>query len=509
VQQELSRSDVRRSRRIAIQSIVALSVASLCWAFSSPPRSTPDEILHIANIWCAEESDGGACISKEVKSNEEIFGTFGYSPDSCFWRQPAIPASCSSAGNEGTFLLLQEGSYYESGFQRVMHRFVGSNGPLSVLRMKMFNALLFAAIAAYLMLFAPTKISRSWLAATAVTVAPLSIWLITSINPSGWGIIGLGALWPYTIWFIGQRFDKGYLVEGTSIRLVTPLLLALLIFLATQARSDVKLFAVVALATLAAFEVAYRKIRIRSQRAKRFTLVGLITFATMLVLLALTRGFLGYRFRTELTPLNPDGPSVRVWFTNWLTYFPAVFLDAYGKSGLGENEIAIPELAAISSVLVLGGVILFASIRGSLMQLTSAVFLGLAFVSILWFASIELDLYNVPGRYVMPLFPVIVGTYIYYSQSALQLFDILRLRQIAIGLLGVANALGLYAVVERYSAGSSAGLRVIPVRFDEWWWDFLPIGPNAVVILGSVSWVVFLVYAFRFLDERKLREAAS
>ena len=132
--------------------------------------------------------------------------------------------------------------------------------------------------------------------------------------------------------------------------------------------------------------------------------------------------------------------------------------------------------------------------------------LCLAFVAILWFASIELDLYNVPGRYVMPLFSVIVGTYIYYSRSEVQFFDVLRLRHIAIGMLGIANVLGLYAVVERYAAGSSAGLRVIPVRFDEWWWDFLPIGPNGVVIIGSVSWVVFLVYAFRLLDQRKLQE---
>jgi len=388
----------------------------------------------------------------------------------------------------------------------VMHRFVGSDGSLSVLRMKIFNALMFTAFATYLISRAPLKISRSWLAATAVTVSPFSIWLIASINPSGWGILGLAALWPYTIWFINQIFHKKSDFQSRADRFVVPLMVALLIFFATQARSDVKLFTVVVLGTLVTFELADKKFRTLISKSRRLVYAAVILFATTFGGLVLSNGFLGYRFRTDLAPLNPNGPSVGVWFTNWLTYLPAVFLDAYGKSGLGENEIAISPLVMISSVLVIGGVLLAASIRGSIMQLTSGVLLCLAFVAILWFASIELDLYNVPGRYVMPLFSVIVGTYIYYSRSEVQFFDVLRLRHIAIGMLGIANVLGLYAVVERYAAGSSAGLRVIPVRFDEWWWDFLPIGPNGVVIIGSVSWVVFLVYAFRLLDQRKLQE---
>jgi len=182
-------------------------------------------------------------------------------------------------------------------------------------------------------------------------------------------------------------------------------------------------------------------------------------------------------------------------------------LDAYGFGGLGENDIRISILVVVCSLIVLGASLFQASVQVSSRQFVPFSIFGLAVASMLWFASFEMDLYNVPGRYVMPLFPVIVGTYIYYSRSEVQFFDVLRLRHIAIGMLGIANALSLYAVVERYSAGSSAGLRVIPVRFDEWWWDFLPIGPNGVVVLGSVSWVVFLVYAFRFLDQRKLQEA--
>jgi len=180
-----------------------------------------------------------------------------------------------------------------------------------------------------------------------------------------------------------------------------------------------------------------------------------------------------------------------------------VFLDAFGNSGLGEgHEIAVSRLVVLIGVSVVGGAVFFASIEGSAKQIMSLVLLVFTFVCILWFASIEFDLYNVPGRYLLPLLPVIVGTYVNYSRSPVQLFDVPNIRRITIGLLGVAHALGLYAVVERYSSGFSGGIRSIPVRFDEWWWDFMPVGPNGIVILGSIGWIVFLVYSLRATEVR-------
>lgn len=487
--------------------VVGLFVALASWAFSSPPRSTPDEILHIANIWCANSPNGGSCLDKSRNNLSEVIGTFRYSPPSCFLRNPALPANCAGPStNIHSFLLLQEGTYYHQGFQRVMHRFIGGDGAVSILRMKLFNALLFALLATIALLVAPIKLSRSWLVALAITVSPFSIWLIASINPSGWGITGVPMIWILLTTLITQiRELRGRQEVNRLLTAVTISGLLVAVFMSIQARRDTMLFALVVMSTVTLTEVVLVAVRLAT-RGKRLaiSLGGIV--ALVLVGLAAQRGDLPFALRSDLRPLHPDGPTVGVWFTNWITHFPAVFLDAYGASGLGENDIGISKLVMIVSVLLLGSVLMFASQRGSISQLSSLLLLAFAFFAILWFASLELDLYNVPGRYVMPLFPVIVGMYVYYSRSEVQLFDIPRLRYIAIGLLGVANALGLYAVVERYAAGSSAGLRVIPVRFDEWWWDFLPVGPNGVVVLGSVSWVTFLVYAFRFLDEREASE---
>ena len=495
--------------RSLVIAMTGLVVAMAAWSLSSPPLSTPDEILHIANIWCANEADGLECISKEPNEQGAIIGTHSFAVPSCFWRQANIPAHCrENANGTAGFLLLQDGSYYHAGFQKTMNTFISGDGAFSLLRMKLFNSLLFVVLVGVLLCFVSSALAKSTLTALAVTFSPFGIWLVASINPSGWGITGLAMVWAFTVavyhaLLTHRKFDRVSVVPVSIVVIA----LVISVFLATQARRDVMAFTIVVIAVVmtvesirTALDHASERLRLRLRRSR--WIASLI--AAAVVLWGIRYGsLLGFSYRGTLASFNESGPSLSVWLTSWLTHFPAVFLDAYGSSGLGENDIKISQFVSIASLLVLGGVLSYATAKLSWLQLSSFAILGLAFAAIMWFASIELDLYNVPGRYVMPLFPVIVGTYVYYSKSEVQFFDVERTRYVAIGLLGFAHALGLYAVVERYSAGSSGGIRVIPVRFDEWWWEFLPIGPNGVVLLGSAGWVIFLVYAFRYLDERQ------
>jgi len=379
-----------------------------------------------------------------------------------------------------------------------MHEFVSSNGELSVLRMKLFNGALFVLLVTLLLYGAPPKVSRAVITAIAVTFVPLSVSLIASINPSGWGISGVFGVWAsitalLSCWF--KNGEPGFLRQGALL-----FALVLAAALATQARNDGALMAVIVAVVIVVEPIIRMSWRVFG---KRLLVIG---FIVALVLSGLILqgwsdkglSLFGIRFPSRFEPLNPAGPTFDVWLTNWSTHFPAIFLDAFGNSGLGEgHEIVAPRLVVILGVSVLGGVLFFASTVGSSGQLVSLSLLAFAFACILWFATLEFDLYNVPGRYLMPLFPVIVGTYVYYSRSPAQLFDSFKLRRVVIGLLGIAHALGLYTVVERYSSGSSGGVRSIPVRFDEWWWTAMPVGPNGVVIIGSISWVVFLTYALR------------
>lgn len=486
---------------------MSLVVAASCWATSSPPLATPDERVHIPSIWCSPSSSEVDCKDRNFEGESGVsFGNPSYLPNNCYFRAPTVPANCSELPPfSERVAVLREGTYYLAGFQNVLNALITSDGSASVLRMRLFNALVFVVLLSIVIAAAPWRIASTAVTATAVTVSPFSIWLISSPNPSSWAISGVGLGWLGVLWVATNL--RRHRKNNGQVNLPAGVLQATL---ATGLAASARLDALFMFAAVVLIVVTTEVLMNGSLYMRYVTPISSVVFVALAGVFA-SRELMSRR--EALGALRISGASEQppfwTWLTSWMIHFPTVFLDAFGSAGLGENEIRIPSSVIVLSVLVLGAVVSFASERSSCAQLSSLVVLLFSLASMLWFASFEMDLYNVPGRYVMPLFPVIVGTYIYYSKSTLQLFDILRLRQIAISLLGVANALGLYAVVERYSAGSSAGLRVIPVRFDEWWWDFLPIGPNAVVILGSVSWVVFLVYAFRFLDERKLREAAS
>ena len=492
-----------RVRNLVI-AVVALAVTIVCWSLSSPPLSTPDENWHIANIWCARGPDESHCIEKNFAT---ATARYNYAPPMCAHRNALQPARCATPSDTSTIgpLFSPDGNY-PSTYRELMHQFIGSDGALSILRMKLFNGAVFVLILALLLYGTPPKVARSAVTALAVTLIPFSIWLITSINPSGWGISGVFGMWASVSALVHSRFGKSS--EETQSRSQQAALIGVFLLsalLATQARRDVAAMAVVVVLVLIA-EPSIRSWKRLFSGKPLIALATLILVSISLVIRVLENSdfsFFGFRFPTEFRSLNPSGPTFNVWFTSWVTHFPAVFLDAFGNSGLGEgHEIVVSRLVVLIGVLVVGGVLFFASTVKSSGQLASLALLVFAFACILWFASLEFDLYNVPGRYVLPLLPVIVGTYVNYSRSPVQLFDVPNIRRITIGLLGVAHALGLYAVVERYSSGFSGGIRSIPIRFDEWWWDFMPVGPNGIVILGSIGWIVFLVYSLRVTEVR-------
>ena len=495
----------RRDSAARIAVLLSLLTAMFSWSISSPPLATPDERVHLSSIWCSPVSIHQTCVDREFDSQSWVTtGSPRYRPAHCYFRKSFLPASCvESEPYSEQVQVLREGTYYLAGFQNVMNLFVGTNGEVSTFRIRTFNGLLFAVVMLTVFFYGSRQLATSVLYGVALTMVPFALWLIASPNPSSWSITGVFGFWASLVWLVEQFRQRAF--SRSRAQLFRPVFVgSTSLLMAGTSRIDSLIMIGIVLVVTLAID-SQKRLSCRGRTVAVMLMIPLVGISFMKITssVAKRREILG-----DLTPVDlssqPDGWT---WASNWLTHFPAVFLDAYGVQGLGENDIRIPSYVFVTTIFVLGASLAFASIKSSRGQLVTAVLLLFSFVCMLWFASFEMDLYNVPGRYVMPLFPVIVGTYIYYSRSEPQFFDVLRLRHIAIGMLGIANAVSLYAVVERYSAGSSAGLRVIPVRFDEWWWDFLPIGPNGVVVIGSVSWVVFLVYAFRLLDQRKLQEA--
>ena len=60
-------------------------------------------------------------------------------------------------------------------------------------------------------------------------------------------------------------------------------------------------------------------------------------------------------------------------------------------------------------------------------------------------------------------------------------------------LLTVVHALSLHALIETNVDGQSHAVETIHVGSDAWWWAGLPVGPNFVVLIGSIAFTWFLI----------------
>jgi len=248
-----------------------------------------------------------------------------------------------------------------------------------------------------------------------------------------------------------------------------------------------------------------------------FRNTALVDFFSLLIVLILSRNFATFltwcfdNLRVNTVPFNPLGPNFGTWLSSWLMHFWAIPIEAFGSGGLGWREIPMPQFVILSGIGLLGAVIIFASIQMNLQQ----IFVHLActtfmIFNILLIANTELDLFNVTGRHIIPIFPFIVGTWVYFSPSPIQFLEVRNARIIAIVLIAVSNSIALYTTIERYVMGWSGGLRIIRINgLDQWWWSDLPIGPNFVVIIGSICYLGFLANAVTLVPLKSLNSTRT
>jgi hypothetical protein len=205
---------------------------------------------------------------------------------------------------------------------------------------------------------------------------------------------------------------------------------------------------------------------------------------------------------------QPQGwNKTSTWFTHYLIETPWVIIQTLGIEDLGHRlgynqSIRLPGLVWILGIALLGAVLLISIIRCSVEQVVFLIvsYLLLAFVVLSFNGRLDRDLFKLSGRYVLPIFSFIIGYSIYLSKSPFQLIEIRRLRTILISMLSVIHALALYATTETNVDGQSLALLPIHLDSNGWWWRGLPIGPNFLVVIGSISFVWFLVHTLSMVN---------
>jgi len=110
---------------------------------------------------------------------------------------------------------------------------------------------------------------------------------------------------------------------------------------------------------------------------------------------------------------------------------------------------------------------------------------------------------DVQPRYLLPLVAVLVAVLVFPSRTGTP-FTMSRFGWLFVGAgLIVANAVALHVNIRRYVTGTD----VQGVNLDtaaEWWWEGLPITPNGVWLMGSVSMAVAIYCVWVARNELRL-----
>jgi hypothetical protein len=381
--------------------MIAAAVAGMAWAISSPIGSSPDDDYHLASIWCPPPVETSGC---QVQVNAQgtttvtlhirVFAApacYDYHPDNsaaCIW---AIPAD--KTGNDGRF----DRGEYPGGFYHVMHLFAGNDPYTSVYRMRAFNVALSIVLGALLVLAATRPARRILAYAVASTYVSMGMFIVPSVNPSSWALIGVTTA--------AFALHSYWIAESRSRVIVNATLTAVGVGLAASARGDAAMYAI--LAAVAVTCLHYRSVRrhlVRLVLPGAILVVGLIVFRmSSQATVALSEGALGSS--------NPRG-GWSLLFSN-IVNIPTLALGNQGLPGLGGLgwlDTPMPPIVYVSTVTVCAFLMMAGVGRLSWMKALVAGGGILAVVAIplyiLQVSNIVVG-QDVQPRYILPLLPVV------------------------------------------------------------------------------------------------------
>lgn len=462
------RSDARWRIFAGIAVPLALLVALLTWAVSSPPGSSPDDDYHMASIWCAEGEVAGQCETTAVSDERVVPAELVLVAD-CYRFQPAqaftcpIPVGETAATERGNWA---DGSYPPL-FYRAMSAFIGDDWSTSILVMRAANATLYVGLLTLLYFLLPVLQRRVLLWSVGITLVPLGMFIIPSVNPSSWAVLSGTGLWLAAWGYFRQSGWRKWALAGAA---------ALLLVLGAGARGDAAVFGVLGL--IVASVLAFRR-----ERRYLLDLLLPVGLAAVAVVMFLSTGHSDAL--SEEAAVEPQQSFWTLLFAN-LIRLPTLWIDAFA-SQLGWMDTATPGLVWVSAALIFGALVFWglqADAPGKrLAMLGTAFALVVAPLYIAVQQSVVLPAYVQP-RYIYPVLIMFGGlALIGFRRADLGLR---RVHLVIIGAgLAAAASMGLHANMRRYITG----LDLVHFNLNtaiEWWWNS-PVLPMTVWAIGSAA----------------------
>lgn len=489
---EIRHTGTRRARvPLLLLAPLLLLVALGSWAVASPVGGAPDENYHIASIWCGAGDRPGLCETAPDGSGQRV--PWATIASQCYAFHPEITANCQKKvlGSDPNHLVTTDhvnstAHFYSPVYYAVMSVFASSDVAVSVIAVRLLNALIFVAIVTVLYLLLPARRRPLLVVPMAATLIPWGLFLVASVNPSGWAVLAGGTLWLAML---------GFLETSGRRRIGLGVLAALITVMGAGARPDMAVYAVVALA-------AAVLIAARDPRGRRFWL-SIIYPAALSVLC-----FLLYLTAQQATAWqNGSAPGSgggtlhgRELLLRNLLDVPLLWFGSFGTWPLGWNDVVMPAVVWVGVMVVVGAVVFMGLAtmgwRKAVLLAIGAVALIVLPVYLLQRNDMEVGALVHP-RYLLPLVTMFVG-FAMLPVSRKKLRAVTRVQAYGIvAILSVANAVALYSNIKRYTLGNATGLRLSAAG--SWWWEAGVPHPLIVWLVGSAAFLAVLVLLAREL----------
>lgn len=472
----------RASSVAKVAGAFSILLALMAWALASPVGASPDEDYHLTSIWCGHGLRAGVCESGTDSANRRISVSLLQAP--CFAFRADISASCQGsgfAGPEGELLLTDRGNFtggYPPVFYFFNSFFVGHDISDSVVLMRFVEAALFVLVIAATYLASAPGLRRPIILGTAVTMVPLGMFIVPSINPSSWAMLSAATLAVSVLGYVTADDRRRRLVLGG--------LAALSLLIGAGARGDAAMYSVVAIVAALILSLG------RGARRLRRSIYPLI-LAVIAVFVYRSTGQSGAAGGGSI-----DSFDIKR-FARFLIDIPDLWIGALGMRGLGWLDTTMPALVWVAAFAMFAGT-LYAALSGSSPRRCLAVgVVGLA----LWFMPTYVQyLWNIPvgqgvqPRYILPLMTLLaIIAFARIDGMAFRLSA--AQRWIVVAGLSVANAIALHTNMRRYVTGSD--VTAFNLDFNrEWWWG-MPVGPMAVWGVGAFAFAAGLILLTREL----------
>lgn len=452
---------------------VLIFAALTAWALSSPVGSSPDEDFHLTSSWCGHGARDGVCEDGPSSATRTVPAALLTAP--CFIFKPNVSASCQGAGfapGTSQMTVTERGNFtniYPPVFYFAMSFFVGNDISKSVIAMRLANAALFVLLVTALYLALPEVLRRPLLWGTAVSIVPLGMFLIPSVNPSGWAISSAATLLVSTV---------GYLTTNGRRRIVLAALAFVSVVLGAGSRGDAALYSLAALA--GALVVSCR-------RERRFVRVSLypVALGVLAIVSYLRVGQADFATTGLVSQTDLKFSLDRVALL--IMTVPDLWVGAFGKWGLGWLDTYLTPI-----VWVTASAIFFGTAFAALRQLDRRRGIVLAVYGIaIWVIPLYMLYLSgaivgeaVQPRYILPLLVLFASAAMLPVRGVPFALSSGQRWLTVVGLAG-ANSVALHDNIRRYVNGADAPSLNLNTGV-KWWWG-IPISPDVVWLIGTIA----------------------